>query len=125
MLNPLVTYEYSSFRALQEFIDSFQERNCKYYASEVFKDENFDEEETIYKAIDRAIKACISINLSVGQHFKTVYKSVNDDIYIDWKMSAFGCYLALINGDPTNPMIARLQMEIISFYFKNNRQEIH
>ncbi|MGK7396693.1 MAG: hypothetical protein ACNS62_19100 [Candidatus Cyclobacteriaceae bacterium M3_2C_046] len=109
----LALYEPKNFPYLDEFINSFNSRQCKYYASEIFHDDDLSREIEIFQAIDRAIKACISLNIPVNQHFKTVYKSLEDDVYIDWKLSAFASYLCLINGRPTDPEIARLQVEAI------------
>jgi hypothetical protein len=47
--------------------------------------------------------------LPVAEHFTSVYRSIDDEVYVDWKLSSFAAYLTLINGDPSDPLVAKFQ----------------
>lgn len=63
------------------------------------------------KVIDKAKAVCINAGQETGLHFKDVgpIKSVGDDLQRDngdIKLSRYGCYLAIQNGDPNLKPVA-------------------
>lgn len=110
-------YEEKRFPQLEEFVNSFQSRNYVYYASELFDDGSYEREEEILRAIERAMIVCATLNITVNDHFKTVYKSVGDDVYIDWKLSPLACSLTLLNGDVKMSKVADFQFLLVKKYF--------
>ncbi|UPZ14419.1 DNA damage-inducible protein D [Flavobacterium humidisoli] len=63
------------------------------------------------KVIDKAKAGCINAGQETGLHFKDVgpIKSVGDDLQRnngDIKLSRYGCYLAIQNGDPNLKPVA-------------------
>ena len=111
-------YRQPHFSVLQDFINSLENRKYKYYASDIF-DESLSEEE-IHQAVQRAMQVCTSLNFSINNHFKTVYKAINEEIGIDWKLSSLAAYLVLMNGDTKLQQVAHFQLDIIRNYFQGN-----
>jgi hypothetical protein len=85
------------------------------YASELKERLNVSDEE-LEVAIDRAFKACASLGISIRQNFKSVFRTCDDHLLEDWKLSPLACYLLVINADPANERVARMQ---IHFATKN------
>lgn len=113
----VAVYEEKIFPGLHDFLNGFESRRYVYYASELFEDSGFEREEEILKAIERAMLVCATLKISVNDHFKTIYKSVGDDVYIDWKLSPLACSLTLLNGDPRLDKVADFQLRLVRGYF--------
>lgn len=108
----ITIYEHTLPRFLDDFIENFNRRNCIYYASDLFKDNLFSKEIAINYAINRAKYACTALKIPLAEHFVSVYRSIDDEVYVDWKLSSFAAYLTLINGDPSDPLVARFQSDL-------------
>lgn len=90
---------------------SAQEQPVKYicYASELTERLEISEEE-LDAATERAFKACTSLGISTRQNFKSVFRTCDDHLVTDWKLSPLACYLIVINADPANQRVARMQV---------------
>lgn len=92
-----------------------------YYASEIFVSVGLSQEE-LKMAIDRAFKACTTLNISIDNHFKPVFRSDGmHEMEPDWRLSALACYLLIINADPSNSNVAKVQL----FFASKNFTDIH
>lgn len=111
-------YRQPHFKDLEEFVNNLEYRKFKYYASDIFAQENYTEED-IHRAVERAMQVCTSLNIAVTNHFKTVYKAIDEEIGIDWKMSALGAYLVLINGDTKLELVANFQIDVIRNFLQS------
>jgi len=71
--------------------------------------------EELRSAIDRAMHICNSIGLPLEQHFRRRYISdnIHHIVLQDWKMSKLAYCLTLVNGDPDNPAVGRIQLELL------------
>jgi hypothetical protein len=98
--------------SIENFLTNLETRNCVYYASEVFPSGQ-DNEKIINLAIQDAIKACSVLHIPTSSHFIPVYKSDKTEVFLDWKLSKFGCLLTLLNGNPENPNVARFQVDLV------------
>lgn len=108
----LIQYNEFAHSALEEFIDAVLAQQLKCYASEFVAD--FDiQEVSIHQAVSRAVRACASMKIPPSRHFRKVYVYDNGCIRFDWRLSPYGCYLLLVNCDPSNPMIAKFQSSLI------------
>jgi len=114
-----LVYRQTHFHVLQDFINSLEQRKFKYYASDIFEHDDATEEET-HEAVERAMQICSSMNISIAHHFKTIYKAIDEEIGIDWKMSALGAYLVLMNGNPKYSQVAKFQMDVIRNFLQTN-----
>jgi hypothetical protein len=81
-----------------------------YSASDIFEILDVMETQERFLAIERTLKACMTLNIPLWQHFKKIYSYDGDDLCIDWKLSALGCYLLTVNCDPGNENVAKAQL---------------
>jgi hypothetical protein len=88
-----------------------EEAPIKYicYASDL-RDRLKLKDEELEIAVERAFKACRSLNISVSKNFKSVFRPYNDQLVTDWKLSSLACYLIVINANPEIPAVARVQI---------------
>lgn len=66
------------------------------------------------KAINRAIGACMSLNIQVTENFVQVEREIDNKTVSDYKLTRFACYLIAMNGDPKKPQVAKAQIYFIS-----------
>ncbi|MCD4745961.1 MAG: hypothetical protein K8R58_06650 [Bacteroidales bacterium] len=95
-----------------DFVEAVHSRDIQYYASN-FLYEFEIEDEVIETAIERAINACSSLKIPYYIHFKKIYIVEQNHIRSDWKLSPLGCYLTIVNCDPSNPLIAKFQTSLV------------
>jgi DNA-damage-inducible protein D len=61
------------------------------------------------KAIDRAMKACISLNIDCFDNFIKSKRREQDD----YKLTRFACYLTVMNADPKRHQVAAAQVYFV------------
>ncbi len=92
-----------------------------YYASELSVSMGLSYEE-LKIAVERSFKACTTLCISIDDHFKPIFRS--DDAHEmepDWRLSALASYLLIINADPSNPNVAKVQL----FFASKKFNDIH
>lgn len=109
----------------ESIFDSLQQKDIApellYYASEIEQSMGFSDEE-LEMAIERAFQACTAMRISIAENFKAIYRSDNaHELITDWKLSPLACYLLIINANPTNTKVAKVQL----FFASKNLQDIH
>lgn len=82
----------------------------KYYGSELMEKLDYKDQDEFKVSIERAIKACHSLNVPVKSNFKEVYRYKEEGLTKDWLLSQLGCYLVIINGNPANANVAKAQL---------------
>jgi hypothetical protein len=88
------------------------------YASELTERLQVPEED-LDIAIERAFKACISLNISIKNNFKSVFRTCDDHLVTDWKLTPLACYLIVINADPANQRVAKMQVHFATKNFND------
>ena len=96
---------------LEEFEEIYSGLSRKYFASDL-SSLGIDNGQELTTAVQRAMQACRAAGLSVNRNFKKVYISKGGDIFRDWKISALARKLIILNADPSNPIIAKLQVKL-------------
>jgi hypothetical protein len=76
-------------------------------------------EKELDEAIERAFKACSSLNISIKHNFKSVFRTCEDHLITDWRLTALACYLIVINADPGNDKVARMQIHFATRNFSD------
>ena len=73
------------------------------------------------KVINRALGACMSLNIKVDDNFEQVQHEVDGKLVSDYKLSRFACYMVAMNGDSKKPEVAAAQayFAAIAATFKN------
>jgi hypothetical protein len=108
----ITIYRQERSQGLDDFVDAFTHRNLRYYASEL-QTLGLEMPGDIYVAVGRALKACQTLHIAANQHIKTVYLFRDGTIYSDWLLSPLGLKLVLLNADPTNAVVAKIQMRLL------------
>lgn len=110
----ITLYDHTTPKFVEDFMEVFHKRNCKVYASELFKDTGFSNEIPINYAVKRAKCACVALKMPIEEHFVSIYRAIEDEVYVDWKLSSFAAYLTLINGNPSDPLVADFQRSLFN-----------
>ncbi|MEI7725839.1 MAG: hypothetical protein WCK09_12090 [Bacteroidota bacterium] len=110
----LVLYDYNPIpQVLVDFIEACEACELRYFSCDLLDHFGFEDEHTIDHAIHRAIQACVSLKIPHTRHFRHVFVIRENGITHAWKLSALGCYLTLVNEDPSHPLIARMQASLL------------
>ena len=96
-------------RVILEFVEAMDSHELKYLSCDLLEQLELEDEHMLDPAIERAINACISLSIPSRKHFRKVFIIRQNDIQRGWKLSALGCYLTILNEDPSHPVIAQFQ----------------
>ena len=113
MLNSVIVYADADSSLFKHLEDRFVTRDLTHYASELLNQGLHDESE-LDNALHKAITAALIARLPVIRHFREVYVSEKGNIKKDWMVSDLGYRLIIFNADVSNPVIAKLQVEVLS-----------
>lgn len=104
-------------------IDEFAERleilNLMYYASEAGAEMEFGSLEELHHSVKQAMELCISAGIPLKGNFQRIYKSFDDGLTYDWKLSLLGYRLVCLNGYSANPKVARMIIQLIKNHHLN------
>src|SRR5262245_58262214 len=94
----------------ENFEDFAFENGTRYwYASDLMKMLGYESLQTFSNALNRAMGACLSLNISVQENFVEIKREVDGKPIKDHKLTRFACYLTTMNGDPRKPQVAAAQ----------------
>lgn len=89
--------------------EDFRHQNGQTYwlASELMRMMGYEQWSDFRKAIDRAVKACMALNIDQFENFRQIQPQAGqaDDL----KLTRFACYLTVMNGNPKLPKVASAQ----------------
>jgi hypothetical protein len=88
----------------------FFEAKLKFYASEIMKSLDIEDADDIASSLNRAFKACDSLQIPLNRNFERVYCYDGKGLTLDWKISALACYLIIINCNPSHESVAKAQL---------------
>lgn len=111
IIYPAYTDPYSS--VMDEVREILISRQLVHYASSL-RERCLLEEAAIEKAVQKALVVCVSAGISPAEHFKHVFLYEGDALKKDWLVSDLGLQLILLNADISNPVVARLQVELVA-----------
>ena len=100
---------------LAEWEEGFTTAHLVHYASTLLGHGLHDNGE-LDQALHKAIVACRAAGLPVTDNFRSIFICSGgcDSITTDWLVSDLGLQLILLNADVSNPLVARLQVQILS-----------
>jgi len=113
MLSSVIVYGETDTGFFEHLEDSFIAKNLTHYASELLGKGLYDEEE-LDTALHKAMNALTRASLPVVKHFRVVYVSEQGIIKRDWMVSDLGYRLIIFNADVSNPVVAKLQVEVLA-----------
>ncbi|GMU33212.1 MAG: hypothetical protein HS101_11925 [Planctomycetia bacterium] len=102
-------FEIQKFESLG--VDNPEEEKSRWLASDLMKLLGYSDAVSFNGAINRAIAACATLNISVHDNFEVIRRSSDGN---DYWLSRFGCYLTVMNGDVKKPAVAKAQAYFIS-----------
>jgi hypothetical protein len=114
----IVPYSYfdSHGDELYEMEDRIICGSLTHYASSLLE-KCFHNKIELEHALQKTLAALRAANQPISKHFRTVFVC-GSELRSDWMISDLGLRLLLINADVTNPMVARLQVELLSDGFE-------
>ncbi|SFT41754.1 hypothetical protein SAMN05216474_0447 [Lishizhenia tianjinensis] len=68
--------------------------------------------EEMQQAVKRAMNICKVAGVEVRKHFKAIYLCREGILLRDWRLSALARKLVVINGDPNNLYVAKVQIDL-------------
>jgi DNA-damage-inducible protein D len=80
-----------------------------WWASDLMTMLGYKEMKSFQKVLDRATKAFVSLNIPHYENIIAEIREVNGERVQDFKLSRFGCYIAVMNGDPKKVEVAEAQ----------------
>jgi len=102
---------------IARFRHSIDTRNLKFYALDLYELFQYNDVLELEIAVQRAIRACKALNLKVRCHFLPVFRDLDGQLVSDWRLSATAYRLVIINGNPSNPLVAKVQLEVLKHPF--------
>jgi hypothetical protein len=109
----IIPYEYEPLPdSLLEFIEAYDSRDLHFLSTDLLQHFGFEDEHAVDNAIRRAIHACVSLKISHARHFRHVFIAREQGISHAWKLSVLGCYLTILNEDPSHPLVAQMQASL-------------
>lgn len=113
MHNSVIVYGDIDTGFFEHLEDGFIVKNLTHYASELLRKGLHDEVE-LDTALHKAMNALTRASLPVVKHFREVYVSEEGMIKRDWMVSDLGYRLIIFNADVSNPVVAKLQVEVLA-----------
>lgn len=93
----------------EHFAEGF-EIHTPHLASVLIDQHAYDSAAGLEAAVLRAFQVCLQLGIPITRHFRRIHVYGADGaIEDDWALSDLGFYLLLLNGDATNPGVARAQ----------------
>ena len=103
-----------------ELEEKLVDRNLIHYASSLLE-KGLQDADELNMALCKALTALDSAQVPAYMHFKKVFVSRGHDIVADWLVSTLALRLIMINANVTNPVVAHLQVEVLSNCHLNDK----
>jgi len=105
-MNELFTFddEQSGFESLVN-----ANGDAYWYASDLAKMLGYDNYRPFLKAIQKAMTACVTLEISMEDNFRQEPRTVRGEEILDYRLSRFACYLTSVNADVSKPRVAEAQ----------------
>jgi hypothetical protein len=122
MIHNIIELRYAAAHELEDAVEEAINDQKLTFSARSLRDIGFNSLGEIASAVERAMMICSRNGLAIREHFRPVYLSDNSThtIFKDWKMSKLAYTLVIINGDTANCAVARLQLEMLKTYLKEN-----
>ena len=109
----IVVYEKRSSEAIDDFSKAVTDTELRYYASSLIE-LGIGSMDEIHGAIGRAMQICNALHVPARSHFKVIYLYKNGTLITDWRLSEMARKLILLNADPANPVVAKIQLRLLN-----------
>lgn len=110
----IVIYKSASSRgAIDDFRDNFTDLGLRHFAGELLS-YGIRNAAELERAVERAMTVCHAARIPLRANFRQVYTCYNGAMICDWRLSDLARRLVLLNADPDNPFMAKLQIELVT-----------
>lgn len=93
------------------FEDFKNENGITYWwASDLMKMLDYKDMKSFQKAIEKAIKTCMTLNIPYYDNFIQEFRDVKGELQSDYKLTRFACYLTVMNADNKKEPVAAAQI---------------
>src|ERR1035441_8986564 len=100
----------------QGFESLAQEDGFKFWwASDMARLMGYENLDSFRKAINKAMIACDALGVPLVENFVQERRAVEGREQLDFRLSRFACYLAAMNGNVNNPLVAQAQAYFVTF----------
>jgi DNA-damage-inducible protein D len=99
-----------------------------WWASDLMVMLGYKDMKSFQKVLDRATKAFVSLNIPHYENIIATTREINGELVQDFKLSRFGCYITVMNGDPKKVEVAEAQgyfaqqTRKFELYIQNNNE---
>jgi len=113
-METIVRFEYRLKKVFEAFEEAMDYRGLK-FSTQSLQKYGFDADAKIQRAVNRALIICSSLEIDPKRHFRPYYKvdMANGQISKAWRVSKMGFYLVICNGEPGNPYVGSLQIQML------------
>jgi hypothetical protein len=107
----LKMYDYlDEVLSTQQIKQTRRHQRLTYYASEIAERMGEVSEDNFSDTLFRTFKICSALDIPIDDNFKKVYRFNGQHMIMDWHLSPLACYLLMLNGNPMNPSVAKVQL---------------
>lgn len=98
---------------LDDIRDIFISRRLIHYAGSL-KERCLLNDTELESAVQKALTVCVTAGINPEEHFRHIFVYSGEVLGKDWLVSDLGLQLIMLNADIGNPIVARLQVELLS-----------
>ena len=95
---------------LEAIFDDIRSMDCRFQCFDLMESLGYENYYLFEPAIESAKKACLSLNIPLRYHFKSVFIYDGSSIHKEYLFSHLACYLITMNADSSMPAVARAQL---------------
>lgn len=107
----LKIYDYlDEVLATEKIKQTRRHQKLAYYASEIAERMGEASTNDFSDTLFRTFKICSALDIPIDENFKKIYRYDGQQMVMDWQLSSLACYLLMLNGNPTNPSVAKVQL---------------
>jgi hypothetical protein len=107
----LKIYDYlDEVLATQKIKQVRHRQKLAYYASDIMERMGDISAEDFADTLFRTFKICSALDIPINDNFKKTYRYDGEKLITDWQISSLACYLLMLNGNPMNPSVAKVQL---------------
>ncbi len=112
-MSTLIRIEHVHHRQpLFDFVNAVVESQLKHYASDLFPELEMNDMDILNHSLARAQQVCTTLNIPIKEHFKKIYRTSENNVYCDYKLSNTAYILVSLNGDVNMKKVAQIQLEL-------------
>ncbi len=109
-LQQVFQFENNDASSETSFEDFAHDNGARFwFASDFIRMLGYESLQTAHNAINRAMTACMTLQISVVENFTQFQRQKDGKTFEDYKLTRFACYLIAMNADPRKQRVATAQ----------------